>query len=317
MRKFILLCSLGFSLTANATGDPFLRLHLNQRNYINPGSVCPFCSGSSFATFGFRNQQGISGDPFRATYFSAGDDSRNRIHGPWDFGYARLRGSLITLDVYSGRYAFAFETGGWRTGIGVRLNYINPVKVPENTASPSTSFYAFKKQPCFDADAGIMVTNLHGTYFGVSLRHIGSRKVVAASADPPTIPQPPIDLDMNQQLAFVAGTKIDIAMHWDILPEVTFIHDGNSGVFDGGAMLRFNHQWALGASYATGERTPGFALRGGFTHQRFKWLATLEPSAAGMSVETGVVWRFNFDGECNGVPPKPIFKKKREFSPHE
>lgn len=316
MRLLFLSAVLGCSFTANALGDPFLRLHLNQRNYINPGSVCPFCSGSSFATFGFRNQQGIIGDPFRATYFSVGDDSRNALHGPWDFGYARMREGDFTVDAYSARYAFAFEIGGWRTGIGARVNYMNVVRVPESDANPMHPVMNFTKQNQFDWDAGLMVTNLHGTYFGASLRHIGSKTLsVGTYEGVPAVPGIPFIL--NQQAAFVAGTKIDLDSHWDLLPEATFIHNGETGVFDGGAMIRFNHRWALGASYATGDRTPAVAIRGGFTHQQFKWLATVEPSGAGLAVETGIVWRFNFDGECNGVPPKPIFKKKREFYPHE
>lgn len=316
MRILFLSAVLGCTLTAQALGDPFMRLHLNQRNYINPGSVCPFCSGSSYATFGFRNQQGITGDPFRATYFSIGDDSRNALHGPFDLSYSRVRETDFTVDAYSARYAFAFEVGGWRTGIGARVNYMNVARVPEMEVSPIHPVMKYTKQNQFDWDAGIMVTNLHGTYFGASLRHIGSKTLsVGTYEGVPAVPGIPFKL--KQQAAFVAGTKFDLSSHWDVLPEVTFIHDGETGVFDGGAMIRFNHQWALGASYATGNRTPAVAIRGGFTHQKFKWLATVEPSAAGMAVETGIVWRFNFDGECNGVPPKPIFKKKREFSPHE
>lgn len=317
MRILFLSALLGLSFNASALGDPFMRLHLNQRNYINPGSVCPFCSGSSYATFGFRNQQGITGDPFRATYFSIGDDSRNALHGPFDLSYSRVRENDFTVDAYSARYAFAFETGGWRTGIGARVNYMNVAHVPEMEVSPIYPVMKFTKQNQFDWDAGIVVTNLHGTYFGASLRHIGSKTVATGNYEvtQPTVPG--VSFKLKQQAAFVAGTKLDLSSQWDVLPEVTFIHDGETGVFDGGAMIRFNHQWALGASYATGNRTPAVAIRGGFTHQKFKWLATVEPSAAGMAVETGIVWRFNFDGECNGVPPKPIFKKKREFSPHE
>ncbi|TND01815.1 MAG: hypothetical protein FD123_4191 [Bacteroidetes bacterium] len=314
--KTLVFSFLFIATSAFAFDDPFLRLHINQRSYINPGTVCPFCSGSCYLSYGTRHQHGDYHTQYTAQYAAFGNDARNQLHGPWDVSYMNFNSGRADVNAYSARYAYAFEVGDWRAGIGIRSSYYvmkETIFSPEigQVNNPPLPDSLQCSRGLFDADAGLMITNLHGTYFGFSVRHLAA----------------PVYVLQNEGYAFgekgslprtwhaMAGTKIPIGDHFDISPEATYQFNGKRGVFDGGAMFRYNYRWTAGMSWSTSPGSPHMSFRAGFTHNKFKWITSFEPQAGQWAVETGIVWRFLFQQECTGGPQKPKIFQDWEFGP--
>lgn len=313
MRTLLFFSLLLITARSFAGDDPFLRLQVNQRNFLNPGTVCPFCKGSCYAAFGMRHAEGSWPVTGNAMYFSIGNDARNQIHGPWDFSYMHSADDNSKTDGYSARYAYAFNIGDWRMGVGARASYYRfEEKVGYGIEGPPAPFIdpiTFRGSQ-FDFDLGTMVTDLHGTYFGASVRHLAEPAVTMKNKVKDLL----LTKELGRTFSVMAGSKFDLSDNWDLLPEATFQHNGVYGMIEGGAMLRYDHQWAAGVSVLSGGEAPHLAFHAGFTRQKFKWIAEVEPSAKGVAIETGIVWRFFFQQECDGIPPKPLVKT--EFTPH-
>jgi|GEM_PF-5427421 len=333
MRTFIFSALLLAAIPLGAFTDPFLRLNINQRSFINPGGICPNCTGSWFMTAGLRHFGDEWGKTGSTVYYAFGNDARNRIHGPFDVAYMRnvtsvshispmaVSGSIFTVtEAYSARYAYAFDIGSWRAGVGARLSYYRMKEAHEIFTVPPAGFHeAWTAQGSqFSADLGTLITDLHGTYFGFSVRNITAPSYALRSESPL-----PMEGALTRSCQLIAGSKFDIAEKWDVVPEASFQHNGLGGAVEGGAMIRYNHAWGFGASYMSGEQAPHWSIRAGYTRTKFKWLLSFEPSENGPAVETGIVWRFLYPrtscciniNPCDG-PPR-LDEVHTEFTPHE
>lgn len=318
--RTLLFALLFISAPALAFDEPFLRLHLNQRNYMNPGSICPFCSGSCFLTYGMRYQHNGGTNPFVSQYLAFGNDARNQVHGPWDVMYMNYSSPVNKVNMYSARYAFAIDLNDWRLSIGVRgaYYYIREQQPDVLVAHPGTQEQvvlagAKGRGKLFDADAGVMLSDLHGSYAGVSFRHPGAPSFGISNEGGTVLHR----VQLKSAVHAMAGTKIPVGNKFDICPEASFQYQDHKGVFDGGAMFRYKYRWTVGTYWGNVPGSPALSFRAGYTHPKFKWITSVEPSSANFSIETGIVWRFHFNEECTGGacrPPQEKIKKKKKVN---
>jgi hypothetical protein len=302
MKKILSFVFLLLAGSIFACNNPHFGLALNQRSFYNPAALCPYCVGSSFMSGGLSFMPNVKNNS--GFNYAFGNDAANFIHGPWDLSYAQMKTEGVTTQAFSMRYAYAMQIGKWKAAIGMRGSRYS---IHGNgDAHFSTKF--------FDADAGIMATNQKGTYFGMSVLHLGSpsRTILNESGITYAVVLP-------QTFNAVAGYVQKINVKWDVLPDVSFLSNKTENVFIPGAMLRYKHHYAFGggATFASNDAAT-FQVRAGYMSSKFKFLASACPSAQGWTIETGVTWRFWFTQDCDGgtCSVKRPWKKIDDFLKH-
>ncbi|CAN5844211.1 hypothetical protein BH11BAC7_BH11BAC7_28340 [soil metagenome] len=285
-----------------ACNNPHFGLALNQRSFYNPASLCPYCVGSTFMSGGLSF---IPGSKDNSGFnYAFGNDAANFIHGPWDLAYAQMQSPGVTTKAVSMRYAYAMLVGKWKAAIGMRGSYYS---IHGNgDAQFSTKF--------FDADAGMMVTNQKGMYFGMSMLHLGGPTRAISNETGITY-----SVALPQTFNAMAGYVQKINSNWDVLPDVSFLTNKTENVFIPGAMVRLKHHYALGGgmTFASNEHA-SYQVRAGYMSSKFKFLASASPGAEGWIIETGITWRFGFTQDCDGgtCSVKKPWKKIDDFLKH-
>ena len=308
MKTKIILGLCLFTDSLFACNDPRFGLALNQRSFYNPAALCPYCHGSTFIASGLNFLPGIKNE--HEMYYAFGNDENNILHGPFDFSYSTMKSQEASTTAFSLRYAYAIQFGNWKAAIGMRASHYSIHESVKNTGATDANF----SSKLFDSDAGIMVTNEKGLYVGISLLHLGSPEKTTAAENGISH-----SIAMTQTLNVMSGYVQKINDKWDVLPDLSFLNNKNESVLESGAMIRFMHHYSLGAgvTFASDDKV-AYELRGGYMSSKFKWLMSASQSPEGWNVETGIVWRFWFQQECNGAcTPKPNpWKKLDDFVRH-
>ncbi|GAB4133281.1 MAG: hypothetical protein Fur0041_05380 [Bacteroidia bacterium] len=265
------------------------------RNFYNPGSVCPYCSGSPYIATAFRTQPlsaQIKGDAY---FFALGNDNSSGLHGSWDMMYSTFQNSTESKRAISSRYAYKIKMDKWAIGVGGRVLAEQRkfgTLYHTNTAEPVA--LSGKKIWQGNIDLGVLGTNTHGTYFGFSVLHLLSN---LNNLQYENIPQ--------EQTGYyiISGTVLKANIWLDFLPEGTWRNTRTGQSWEGTVQMRFDHKWLLGTSYGTVNSGSNWAFRAGYTTPRFKWIAQIETYQGKAAVETGITWRL-FPVECNAAPVK-------------
>jgi hypothetical protein len=302
MKKLIASLFILSTTAAFACHDQHFGLALNQRSFYNPAALCPYCKGSSFMSTGLSFMPGVKNNS--GFYYAFGNDAENFVHGPWDFSWSQLRSADVSTKAFSVRYAFAFNVRNWRVAIGVRGSHY---KIhDEGDAQFSTKL--------FDGDAGFMATNQKGFYIGASLNHLGSPSRTIRNENGITYA-----VSLPQSINVMSGYVQKLNTKWDVLPDISLMTNVNESVFEPGAMVRYNHHYALGGgmTFATDEKAT-YEIRAGYMSSKFKFLASACPTAEGWTLEGGITWRFWFTQDCDGgtCSVKHPFRKLDDFVKH-
>lgn len=244
-------------------------------------------------------------------YYAFGNDESNVLHGPWDLSYNIMKAPGLESRAFSLRYAYAVQMGNWKAAIGMRGSYYC---IKESYEIPGATTVHFSTK-LFDSDAGIMLTNQKGLYVGISMLHLGSPEKSVNNENGTSH-----SISTVQTLNIMGGYTQRITDDWDVLPDLSVLNNKTESVLETGALVRFKHHYALGGGvqFVSNDKT-AYKLRGGYTSSKFKWLVSACPAEAGWNIETGIVWRFWFQQECDGgvCAPKPKpWKKMDDFFRH-
>jgi hypothetical protein len=302
MKSRFTLALFFITATTFACHDQHFGLALNQRSFYNPAALCPYCKGSTFMSTGLSFMPGVKNNS--GYYYAFGNDEENFIHGPWDLSYSQMKSADISTNAFSMRYAYALQMGNWRAAIGMRGSFYS-------IHGNGDAHFSTK---LFDGDAGIMMTNQKGMYFGMSMLHLGSPSKTIRNESGITYA-----VELPQTFNLIGGYVQKLNTNWDVLPDVSFMTNAAETVIEPGAMIRLKHHYALGGGVTfANDENAAYEIRAGYMSSKFKFLASACPSSEGWTLEGGITWRFWVKQDCDGATcsVKKPWKKVDDFFRH-
>ena len=254
MRNLLLISLLLFAATLHAQQDPEFSQNTNVIGLYNPGSAGSF---DRICLTAVSRQQwvGFTGAP--TTSFFNANGAFNFFGASHGIGLSILRDSYgFNKDLsFSASYAYRFDIGNGKLGLGLNMGMLNKALTPEwnipaglgdvqgDPSIPKNS----ESRVAFDMGIGAFY-RAENVFFGISATHLNQTRISYEDAQPYMVRHYYATAGYNLQL---------INPLFEIMPSFVIKSDGNANQIYLNTMLRYNKKIWGGVSYRAGDAVVG------------------------------------------------------------